>query len=171
MQVNWIPFFSQTGSEIAEIISDTCLEPLMIITNRKDCNYHELLKRYNVLHFSDFKQLERIKNVLDNNIITLHGFLRIIPDYLITEHMYNGHPGLITKYPELKGFNPQEKAYNMKLSTSGSVIHKVIPEVDSGDVVKFAEVNIKDLELSEVYRKLHDNSVQLWVSFFDEIFS
>ena len=80
MQVNWIPFFSQSGSEIAEIIESTGLEPLMIITNKKSLEYDSRLKKFNILHFTDFNSLLRIKNILDTNIVTLHGFLRIIPE-------------------------------------------------------------------------------------------
>ena len=171
MQVNWIPFFSQTGSEIAEIIESTGLEPLMIITNKKSLEYDSRLKKFNVLHFTDFNSLLRIKSILDTNIVTLHGFLRIIPENLITFHMYNGHPGLITKYPELKGFNPQEKAFKLKLKTSGSVIHKVTSEVDSGEILASKEINIEDTSLEEIYGKLHENSIQLWVEFFSEIYN
>ena len=83
-------------------------------------------------------------------------------------NIYNLHPGLITKYPFLKGFNPQEKAFNLKLPTSGSVIHKVTSELDGGEILKSIEVDIKNLTLEEVYSELHKASSQLWVDFLQE---
>lgn len=167
--MNWIPFFSQTGSEIANIIEKTKIEPIFIVTNRKDFNFDERLKKYNILFFNNFKELVKIKNIMLDSVVTLHGFLKIIPSYLITENMYNGHPGLITKYPELKGFNPQEKAFNLNLKTSGSVIHRVVEEVDSGAIILENEVSIEDLNLDEVYKKLKENSLNLWIKFFKGI--
>ena len=167
--MNWIPFFSQTGSEIANIIEKTKIEPIFIVTNRKDFNFDERLKKYNILFFNNFKELVKIKNILLDSVVTLHGFLKIIPSYLITENMYNGHPGLITKYPELKGFNPQEKAFNLNLKTSGSVIHRVVEEVDSGAIILENEVSIENLNLDEVYIKLKENSLDLWIKFFKGI--
>ena len=83
--------------------------------------------------------------------------------------IYNLHPGLITKYPILKGFNPQEKAFRLKLPTSGSVIHKVTPVLDSGKILKSIEVDIKNLSLDEVYDKIHKSSSQLWTDFLNEL--
>lgn len=166
--MNWIPFFSQTGSEILHIIKALNVEPLFIVTNKKERDYCEELKQYNIMHFSSFKELEKIKYILDNSIVTLHGFLRIIPPQLITSNMFNGHPGLITKYPELKGFNPQEKAYNLHLKTSGSVIHEVTDVVDSGRILAYKEIDIQNLSLDEIYSKLHDNSINLWIDFLKD---
>lgn len=168
MVFNWIPFFSQTGSEIAEIIEITNIEPLIIITNKKTREYDERLKKFNILHFNSFNELLKLKKILNNNIITLHGFLKIIPQELITNNMYNGHPGFISKYPELKGFNPQEKAYNLKLETSGCVIHKVTQIVDSGTIIDEKEIDIKNLELDEIYKRLKKVSLELWIKFLNK---
>ena len=94
----------------------------------------------------------------------MHGYLRIIPEYLCTNfHILNLHPGLITTYPELKGFNPQEKAFKLGLPTSGVVIHEVIPEVDSGKIIAAKETSIAGLTLDEVYTRLHDLATSTWI--------
>lgn len=167
MVYNWIPFFSQTGNEIAEITELTKIEPLLIVTNKKTCDYDNRLKKYNILHFSDFNELRKLRNILDDSVVTLHGFLRIIPKELITKHMFNGHPGLISRYPELKGINPQEKAYDLNYKTSGCVIHKVEQEVDSGQILLEKEVIIENLSLENVYKELKKTSIELWVEFLE----
>ena len=52
--------------------------------------------------------------------------------------IYNGHPGLITKYPELKGKDPQERSFK-QYETAGAVLHKVTAGVDEGDVIDYEE--------------------------------
>jgi len=103
-------------------------------------------------------------------IVTLHGWMRIIPAEICEEYeIYNGHPGLITKYPELKGKDPQEKAFNLKLSHSGCVIHRVTNIIDDGEILKARQIDIEGLTLDEVYERLHDTSIDLWCEFIKEI--
>ena len=79
--------------------------------------------------------------------------------------IYNGHPGLITTHPVLKGKDPQEKAYNLGLTVSGCVIHGVTEGVDEGPVLREKLVEIQNLNLDEVYSVLHKASIDLWVDF------
>jgi len=79
--------------------------------------------------------------------------------------IYNGHPGLITKYPELKGKDPQMKAWNLDLSSSGCVIHQVTAGVDDGPVVRSQQISIRNLTMDEMFQKLHNISVDMWVNF------
>ena len=179
--MKWITFFSQTGSEIMNVIEKTGREPDLIVTNRVDLNgvNLKLLNKYkskirqlpNRPTVNDYYNLiNKNRNLFDNCIITLHGYLRIIPDFMCENYrIYNLHPGLITKYPILKGFNPQEKAFRLKLPTSGSVIHKVTPVLDSGKILKSIEVDIKNLSLDEVYDKIHKSSSLLLTDFLKEL--
>lgn len=182
----WIAFFSQTGSELLEIIKALHKTPDLIVVN-KDWEKDERINRElqalvetNGIYVVElpnrpgeesYKSLEKaFPEFFDNCVITLHGYLRILPGYFCEKYnILNGHPGLITKYPELKGSNPQEKAFNLGLETSGSVIHRVIAEVDSGDILASQEVNIKNLTLDQVYEVLHINSISLWISFLANI--
>ena len=116
--------------------------------------------------------VEDYKNALDgkgDGLISLHGYLRILPPEICKKYsIVNLHPGLITKYPILKGKDPQEKAYNLGLKTSGAVIHEVIAEVDSGKILDSIEISIEGLTLDEVYENLHKCSSELWIKFFKE---
>ena len=89
-------------------------------------------------------------------IITLHGWLRIMPPSICEKFkIYNGHPGLITDYPELKGKDPQERMFNDGNYTYyGSVVHKVVPEVDSGEIVSEVKRFNTMKSLDEVYEGL-----------------
>lgn len=176
-------FFSQTGSEILNIINSTGIAPDVIITNRlrKDGTLknleiinRELLDRFGprIVCIPVKPSVEDYKDALDgrnSGLISLHGYLRILPPEICKKYsIVNLHPGLITKYPILKGKDPQEKAYNLGLKTSGAVIHEVVAEVDSGKVLDSIEIPIEGLTLDEVYENLHKCSSELWIKFFKE---
>lgn len=181
---NWVCFFSQTGSEIYNVSSDIGIDPDLIIVNKSDMSgvNPKLLEKFsdrivqipNKPKLDDYLGvIEQYEDIFSNCIITLHGYLRIVPKELCDAYeIYNLHPGLITKYPELKGFNPQERAFNGKYETAGAVIHEVVAEVDAGRIWYSFECPITDKTLDEVYEVLHVNSTRLWVTFLDqEVFS
>jgi folate-dependent phosphoribosylglycinamide formyltransferase PurN len=167
----WIAFFSKSGSEIAELSNRLGRWPDIIITNRKDidgCN-PEIVKRKVVFIKNDPSELDytnAINSFWSTDLfISLHGYMRVIPKKICEMYeIYNGHPGLITKYPELKGKDPQHKAWVGAYKTSGCVIHKVTAEVDGGEVLAEIEVNIGGT-LDDTISSLHRNSIDLWENF------
>tara|TARA_R110000868_G_scaffold91379_2_gene253445 strand:+ start:735 stop:1283 length:549 start_codon:yes stop_codon:yes gene_type:complete len=173
----WVAFFSQTGSEIVQISEQIGRWPDVIISNVRPDHLRTItakLKDRPVTLISNKPNADEYREVLskaispeDDYVVTLHGWLRVIPQEIISEYstMFNGHPGLISKYPELKGKDPQHKAYSLGLLTSGCVIHKVTAGVDEGPVSREVEVAIKDLTMDQIFETLHTNSVDLWVNF------
>ena len=171
--MNWVAFFSQTGSEIVNICEEINRWPDLIVTNRMDgfdkinpkLTQRILNGKQRMLMVEKKPPVHRYDEAIrTGSVVTLHGWLRIIPEEICSKYqIYNGHPGLITKYPELKGKDPQERAFEGKYETAGSVIHKVVPEVDAGTVLEEKEINIKGMSLDEVYKSLHVVSTDLWV--------
>jgi phosphoribosylglycinamide formyltransferase-1 len=112
------------------------------------------------------EELSMILGQYGNPLVTLHGWLRIMPPHICNRfEIYNGHPGLITEYPELKGKDPQQKAFDLGLESSGCVIHRVTEGVDEGEILRSRKVSIKGLEIGELFHILHSISVSLWVDF------
>jgi len=179
----WVAFFSQTGTEINNICNGLQIYPDAIITNRHTT---EGINQ-NLINTTTFREhklnrtiwymlpnkptLESYKEILshfNNPVITLHGYLRIIPKEICGKYeIYNLHPGLIDKYPSLKGFNPQVKAFTEGYKIAGCVIHRVVPEVDAGEILLSQGVSIEGLNLHGVYEALHDTALDLWKSFFN----
>jgi len=178
----WITFFSQTGSEIVEISKILNRVPDVIVTNTRPESLRKINPKVQELaqqgatlcqvpnkpFLSDY--LEILQTHIqhpEDYIISLHGWLRIMPVEVIKQYpiMYNGHPGLITKYPELKGKDPQEKAWGLSLPSSGCVIHKVTAGVDEGPIVRSKEIALNGLTLDQIYGELHETSIKLWVDF------
>lgn len=180
--------FSQTGSEIAALAKHLGKWPDVIITNNADqdkwCKELQMLelrqrgkgygpknriqvvtpiqaKTANFLH-----SIEGSKNAL----VTLHGWLRIIPKDICEQYeIVNGHPGLINTFPELKGKDPQVKAYDGGYATIGSVVHKVTPIVDDGEILEWSATFQDEYAMLEnTFAKLKHTSFSAWVKFFDK---
>lgn len=170
-----ICLFSQTGSEIADLIQQSGLKVDLILTNYRPAHTRVIDARIvdRVVYLSNNPTAEEYRHYFDkfkDPIITLHGWLRIVPGEVCSDYeIYNGHPGLILEdeYPELKGKDPQQKAYDLKLPYSGCVIHQVTSEVDEGHVILSKRVFIDKLSLSEIFLKLRECSLELWTIFLN----
>lgn len=178
IQQNWGVLISQTGSEIVAISEELGILPSLIVTNRvtkiSEKNM-EIFGKNNIeiVVLPNKPTLDQYlrSGLLEKELITLHGFLRIVPEGFFPHfkgEIYNGHPALITMYPELKGFNKQEDiAGNQeKYEWCGSVIHKVIPELDSGEVVVACSTKNTANTIDEAYELLRGTSLRSWTIFF-----
>ena len=178
MGKTWIAFFSQTGAEIADISESIGRWPDLIITNRRPSHLRSidpriLEKEHDLLVVTENKPtVEIYKSLLFDKdaIVTLHGWLRIMPPEICEEYkIFNGHPGLITEYPELKGKDPQVRAFEGKYPVAGAVIHKVTAGVDEGKVLMEERFNTWDLDLDGLFRILRDRSLYMWSQFLKKV--
>lgn len=178
VQKKWAVFMSQTGSEIIAISRELGYLPGIVVTNNvpkmtKE-NLEFLIKNGVIVLPFRFKPAVDdylLPGLLEKELITLHGFLRILPADFLKQYkgeIYNGHPGLIDEYPELKGKDPQIRAWERKYDKVGSVIHRVTEGVDEGEVVKSVSVPNTAQSLDEIYYILRNTSLQAWKSFFEE---
>lgn len=177
----WIVFFSQTGTEIVDLVEKLGRLPDRIITNERPENLREINKQ--ILSWANNKGIvsytpnkptvedyKRFLSEFDNPIITLHGWLRVIPPELCEKYMIvNGHPGLITEYPELKGKDPQIRAYRGKYKQAGCVLHRVTEGIDEGGVIATGKFNAEKLEIEELFLKFRDTSLSMWVEFLTKL--
>ena len=142
----WVTFFSQTGSEIYNIASRLDRAPGLIFTNNEDhSTWHPGLRELNsIFVVGKHKQLmSTLMEINEPPLVTLHGYLRILPAEVVSQfEVINGHPGDIIKYPELKGKDPQAKAIELGLPSTGVVLHKAVAEVDAGEILKYQERTI-----------------------------
>lgn len=179
----WITFFSQTGTEIYNLSNALGIYPDCIVTNKQDhtttneCLIKTTEFRQHKLNLPNLwcqlpktpivKDYNNVLEIFNNPVITLHGYLKIIPKEICEKYeIYNLHPGLIDKYPEMKGFNPQERAFAEGYRLAGCVIHRVVPGVDEGEILMSQGTCIEGLNLPGVYDKLHSVAFDLWKSFF-----
>ena len=169
-RTEWIAFFSQTGSEIVDISRSLGRWPDKIITNKRPEHLRKIneeLLNKDIIYLSNKPTIEEYKNVLSEKcIVTLHGWLRIMPPEICEQHtIFNGHPGLITEYPELKGKDPQIRAFEGKYPVAGAVLHKVVAGVDEGKIIAEERFNTFGLDLDGLFRTLRDRSLYMWCNF------
>ena len=175
MANKWIAFFSQTGAEIADLSENLGRWPDKIVTNKRSKDLRTIDSRIVEKGFIELPNKptpKKYKSVLENkSIVTLHGWLRIMPPSICKNYtIINGHPGLITKYPELKGKDPQMRAYQGKYKTIGSVLHNVTKGVDEGEVISEAQYsNDLKLDIDEIFLILRNISLSLWTDYLKKV--
>ena len=172
----WVTFFSQTGGEIADISEALGRWPDRIITNRRPSHLRVIDSRIprKLLKFVDntpsVDDYIWHLSAFENPLVTLHGWLRVVPIEVCEYYnIFNGHPGLITEYPELKGKDPQIRAFEGKYPVAGAVLHKVIPEVDEGKIIAEERFNAFNLSLDDLFRTLRDRSLYMWCNFLKKV--
>ena len=172
---NWIALFSQTGSEIADLSEGINRKPEFVITNADSENVDSRVHVDFRVNTEEAKTLDILDNIefdIGKTLITLNGWLRIVPsDKCKKYNIYNGHPGLITKYPELKGKDPQKRVWENISSYAkiGSVVHKVVAEVDAGEVMVEKSARTRDVyNLDKTYDTLRKTSFNAWIEFLKE---
>ena len=177
----WVAFYSQTGTEVKRLVLDGYIPDLVITDNftsyLKNCDFfkdNNIEHAIKVIKGSKKSKANKYRNALrKDDLITLHGWLNIVPGCVCNEYtIYNGHPGHIIDYPELKGKDPQERVYDelKKYKKVGSVVHRVTEEVDSGQIVSFAERPIRGKDRIEsmqgIFHACSELSIRAWKEFF-----
>jgi len=174
MRQPWIALFSQTGSEIANIADRLGYWPDIIIVNERRVEriIDSRLQGKKVVFVSNKPSAMELLNIfqwVESPLITLHGWLRILPPEICEAYtIYNGHPGLITMWPQLKGKDPQQRAIDAGHGTVGCVIHKVVAGVDEGEVLAEQSFSTCGLESSDIFRILSETSMKLWLQFLKD---
>lgn len=165
----WVALFSQTGGEILDLSKRLNISPTVILTNnlRKTwvpgvnvykCDTHDNIMDWLRKSYPESNYRQKV-------IITLHGYLRILPQDICERYsIYNGHPAAIELYPELKGKDPQVRTWdnNEKYRIIGSVVHEVTPVVDDGKIVSSVCYTNRVDSLQEMYSKLKQSSIESW---------
>lgn len=177
-QLDWIAFFSQTGSELFSIIQEIHCVPKIVVIHQNQQKrivprLLQVLQQYGcqVVEFSAKPVLSEYQSLPEAKLITLHGWLRIVPAEFCTRTIYNGHPGNILTYPELKGKDPQAKAVALRHDVIGTVIHRVTPVVDDGEVIASATCYNNSIDVGVVINVLKQLSISLWTNFLKNRFN
>jgi folate-dependent phosphoribosylglycinamide formyltransferase PurN len=173
----WVTFFSQTGSEIYKISKKVNRVPDIIVTNKRkdqilDIN-QDLFFEYGdrIVWLPKKPSIEEYKQVIPKDaLVTLHGWLRIIPPEICEEYeIYNLHPAPIhlKGYEIYKGKDPQVRIFEDKAKYSGNVIHECIPELDAGKILEHNHFDVQGLDLDTVFKLTHSKATELWCSFLE----
>lgn len=176
----WVALFSRSGSELVHICNHFNRWPDVVICNKNMFELDEVInkdiltKPERVCYTKSKPTASDYINLIEGGdpLVTLHGWLRIVPPEICDRYeIYNLHPGNIEQYPELKGKDPQLKAYELKHTDIGCVIHRCEPELDSGEIVKSSVVKIqKGLPFGSYDTTLRQVARNIWFEFFQDQF-
>lgn len=101
------------------------------------------------------KELIKIIKPYKTDLVLLLGYMRLVTSHLIDffPHMLNIHPALPGQFP---GSNPIEGAYQSfqkgLITESGVMVHRVIEEMDAGEVIDYISVPMISGENYEDFR-------------------
>ena len=177
--MNWVAFFSQTGSEIVSLSKALGRSPDLIVTNNfeEKISFHPELRSLGATILSArhdrLMVYFREQRIFDpsSTIVSLHGYLRVLPADICEKYtIFNGHPAPIDLYPELKGKDPQERIWQdkEKYPIIGSVVHECTAELDAGQIVKAVHLTNRNYTKDEVYDSLKMSSLAAWTFFMKE---
>lgn len=186
MELNktWYAMFSHTGKEVEAVSERLGRKPDAIYTNNLEYDGPLLSKVWFGRHDGI---LENSIGILEpNSVLTLHGYNRILPKWYVewlkekNIKCYNLHPAPIQLYRDLKGKDPQERLfegiYEGRYLYIGNVIHEVIPEVDSGEILAWDLMPVNSgsavcCSANSLSKALHSTATVLWTEFLKEALS
>lgn len=127
----------------------------LVISNKKDAMGLQIAKNEGVeTKFIDYKAYdsraefdrEMTKEIEDAGceIICLAGFMRLLSGEFTKKwagRAINIHPSLL---PDFKGANAVEDAFNAGVSKAGCTVHYLVEEMDSGEIIEQAAVEVSE---------------------------
>lgn len=179
--VKWYSLFSHTGQETMNLAQMLYPDVELVVAITNNSRYEGPLPCIKLTSARTVNEwLIRPGNVEPGSIVTLNGYMRIVPEEVIKYlhsidcRLLNIHPAPIQMYPNLRGMDPQERLYegiqSGKYHYIGVVIHNVDAGVDTGSVVNWStELADPNMTKDELYQHLHDMGTKLWLEVFKEV--
>ena len=156
---------SGRGSNMVSLVKaartpDFPAEIVLVISNRPDaaglCKARDMGIEAIAIDHTDYPSRESFESDLhetisDHNVdlICLAGFMRILTPYFIRQwpnKILNIHPSLLPKY---KGLNTHQRALDAGDKIHGCSVHFVNDELDGGEIIKQASIDIKKDDTAE----------------------
>ncbi len=136
---------SGNGTNFENILrSVTKHEVVIMIHDKKDCGAVRRAVKFGVPHCrikaKDEKDMIKLFEAWNVDLIVLAGYMRIIKNpAAFPAPIINVHPSLLPKY---KGLNVVERAMEAGEEKTGCTVHYVNEELDGGEIIMQAEVDI-----------------------------
>ncbi|MFV1983718.1 MAG: phosphoribosylglycinamide formyltransferase [Thiohalomonadales bacterium] len=163
---------SGNGSNLQAIIdaihrNEINISIRVVISDRLDAKGLERAKNANIatafIEPAKYQSREQFDDVLSEilrkhqvSLIVLAGFMRILSDKFVIQHLgklINIHPSLLPKY---KGLNTHQRVIDSGDSEHGASVHFVTQELDDGPVIIQSRVAINDGDTCDLLKqKVH----------------
>ncbi len=179
-----IVLFSGSGTNLQNIIT-TYQDKYKIttITNNKNANGIKICEKHNIKclvideksfedRLSYNKKLVQSLKSLEQDLIVLAGYMRIIPKFLLDEihtPIINLHPSLL---PRHKGLKAIEKSFEDEYENAGVTVHYVSLELDSGKTILQLSFNKKEYTtFNDFKNKIKTLEYEIMPMAIDKVFS
>ncbi len=157
------------GSNLAAILdatkrSDYPAEISLVVSNKNEAYGLTRAAEAGVpsltIRHADFPDRESFDRAMDLalrdagiELVVMAGFMRILSDWFVETwqgKLINIHPSLLPKY---KGLNTHQRALDDGETQHGATVHWVIPELDAGEVIAQATLDIHPTDTAETLQK------------------
>ncbi len=157
---------SGRGSNMSALINaakspDFPAEIVLVISNKENALGLEFAKQHHIKtvivnhkNFSSREEFDqKMAKIIDENncqLVCLAGFMRLLSAWFVEHYknrMINIHPSLL---PDFKGEKAVADALNAGVKKSGCTVHFVTEEMDSGEIIKQATVEVLKGDTVEV---------------------
>ena len=138
---------SGNGTNFENIVTNPICnkhEVVLMIHNTKQCGAVKRAAKWGIPHVriphKDEDQMIEMFKAWNVDLIILAGYMRVIKNpSKFPAPMINVHPSLLPKY---KGLNVVERAMEAGEKKTGCTVHYVNEELDGGEIIMQAEVDI-----------------------------
>jgi phosphoribosylglycinamide formyltransferase-1 len=139
----------------------------IVISDRMDAKGLERAQKANIQTYfiepAKYQSKEEFDDALSQVLIkhqvsltVLAGFMRILSDKFVTQHLgslINIHPSLLPKY---KGLNTHQRVLDAGESEHGASVHFVTPKLDDGPIILQSSIPVLDSDNSDqLKQKIH----------------
>lgn len=163
-------FVSGRGSNLRAILNSSKLRNLIkvqaVISDKTTCPAFKIAEEYSISNYVvgkeensiSYNNISEFLKSLEIDLVVLAGFLKMIPNDMITDfrnRIINIHPALLPSFggKGMYGMNVHQAVYNSSTQVSGATVHFVDETYDTGKIISQRWINISDVgspeEISE----------------------
>lgn len=135
---------SGSGSNFENIVR-TCVndEVVLMIHNKPLCGARDRAAKFGIPCAYSINENWIINELkwAKVDLVVLAGYMKVVSEHFVNsfDHIINVHPSLLPKY---KGLHAVEQALESGDKVTGCTVHHVTKELDSGAIIRQAEVPI-----------------------------
>ena len=180
-------FASGSGSNLESLISAEkekffSSKIALVVSNKKEAYALERAKNHNIKTYLEEGENELLLKLQEEKIdlIVLAGYLKILGKNLLDSYegrIINIHPSLLPKFggKGMYGIHVHEAVFAAKEKRSGASVHFVTEEIDGGEIILQASLNIEPLnspkEIQEAVLILEHQALKTAIKLCEEVYN
>jgi phosphoribosylglycinamide formyltransferase-1 len=171
-------FISGKGSNAKKLVEyfreHNDIEVAIIVSNKPNIDIENLCLSNGVDYIETSEVIDIIKN-RNVDLIVLAGYLKLIPDELISKfpnRIINIHPSLLPKFggKGMYGKKVHQSVIDSGEKESGITVHYVNKNYDEGEIIKQIKITVDETDTSETLEsKIHQIELNNFPKIIEEV--